>query len=111
VREEITNAAIAIRTAPVKRISYQKFANNYLGKEAKEHFLANVPLTQKDMIFDFDRAVFEKKIGFRAFEMEDEVFIAAPFGAIGESVIIDGAKLSYQGSIEKESLRAKRKRG
>jgi hypothetical protein len=38
--------------------------------------------------------------------MQDDVYLSAPFGAIGESVKIVANRLEYVGEISKEYLRA-----
>ncbi len=105
-RESIFNAIVAVRTRPVRRISHLRFANDYLNDDAKNMFLATVPEEEHRVLFDFDRDVFETKIGFRAFKMQDDVYLSAPFGAIGESVKIVANRLEYVGEISKEYLRA-----
>ncbi|QDV85583.1 hypothetical protein [Planctomycetes bacterium TBK1r] len=109
VREELFNAIVGVRTAPVKRTSFLKFANDYLGNDAKSEFLAVVPVDQQRMSFDFDRDTFEKKIGFRAFKMSDDVFITAPLGTIDQSVQIQDDQLEYAGTITDDYLKAGRR--
>jgi len=104
-REELYNAIVAIRTSPKKNISYESFAKDYLSDEARTTFLSGVPVAERNMIFKFSRDVFEKKIGFRSFQMRDSVYVSAPFNTIGESVIVDNKNLTYSGEIEQEFLR------
>lgn len=105
-REQIFNAIVAVRTAPVRRMSFLKFAKDYLSGETKNEFLAIVLSEERSMTFDFDRAVFENKLGFRVFKMEDDVFVSAPLGVIGTSVKITNEQLKYEGEINEEYLKA-----
>jgi len=106
VREELFNAIVGVRTAPIKRTSFLKFANDYLGNDAKSQFLAVVPPEQVNMSFDFDRETFEQKIGIRVFRMEDDVIVAAPLSVIDLSLHVDNKQLDYSGIVSKEYLKA-----
>lgn len=105
VREELFNAIVGVRTAPVRRTSFLKFANDYLGNDAKSEFLAVVPPDQVNMSFDFDRATFEQKIGVRVFRMADDVIVAAPLPAIHQTLQIHNDQLEYAGTITNEYLK------
>lgn len=105
VREELFNAIVGVRTAPVKRTSFLKFANDYLGNNAKSVFLALVPPEQQNMSFDFDRSTFEQKIGIRVFRMADDVIVAAPLPAIHDTLQIHQDQLEYSGTITSEYLK------
>ena len=106
VREELFNAIVGVQTAPVKRTSFLKFANDYLGDNAKSEFLSVVPDDQKATNFDFDRETFEQKIGIRVLKTADRVIVAAPLATIGNSVRIREDQLSLSGTIESEYLKA-----
>ena len=105
-REQIFNAIVAVRTAPIKRTSFLKFAKDYLSGETKDVFLAAIPSEERSMTFDFDRDVFENKLGFRVFKMKDDVFVSAPLGTVGTSVKITQEHLKYEGDINEEYLRS-----
>lgn len=87
-------------------MSHRRFANDYLRDSAKAIFLAGIPADQHNVSFDFDRDTFEKKLGFRAFKMKDEVFLTAPLETIDVSVQVNAGQLSYAGEINKEYMRA-----
>jgi hypothetical protein len=106
VREELFNAIIGVRTAPIRRTSFLKFANDYLSNDAKSQFLAVVPPEQLNMGFDFDRATFEQKIGIRVFRMEDDVIVAAPLSVIDTTLHVNNNQLRYAGVVDKEYLKA-----
>lgn len=106
VKEELFNAVVGARTAPIKRTSFLKFANDYLGNDAKSQFLAVVPKEQQSMSFDFDRATFEQKIGIRVFRMDDDVVVAAPLEAVNTTLHVDNNQLEYAGTINTEYLKA-----
>lgn len=106
VQEELFNAIVGVRTAPIKRTSFLKFANDYLGNDAKSHFLSVVPPEQLNMSFDFDQATFEQKIGIRVFRMDDDVVVAAPLEAIDASLHVKNKRLEYSGTIDREYLKA-----
>jgi hypothetical protein len=106
VREELFNAIIGVRTAPVKRTSFLKFANDYLSNDAKSQFLAVVPPEQVNMSFDFDRETFEQKIGIRVFRMADDVIVAAPLSVIDSTLHVKNNQLDYSGVVDKEYLKA-----
>ena len=105
-RDQLFSAIVAVRTAPVRRMSYLRFANDYLSDEAKAVFLAATPHEQQSASFDFDRGVFEEKRGFRAFKMTDDVFLTAPLKTIDASVHVNDGRLSYEGTIREEYLRS-----
>lgn len=105
VREELFNAIIAVRTAPVRRMSFLRFANDYLGNVAKSELLAVVPPETQNMSFDFDRATFERKVGIRVFRMADDVIVAAPLPTINNSLMVNQDQLEYTGTITKEFLK------
>jgi hypothetical protein len=105
VREELFNAIIAVRTAPFRRMSFLRFANDYLGNDAKSEFLSVVPPDSQNMSFDFDRATFERKVGVRVFRMADNVIVAAPFPAINKSLMVNQDQLEYTGTITREYLK------
>lgn len=106
VREELFSAIVGVRTAPVKRTSFLKFASDYLGDNAKCEFLSIVPDDQKTTSFDFDRETFENRIGVRVMKTADRVIVAAPLETIGNSVKIRESQLSFSGTIESEYLKA-----
>jgi len=106
VQDELFNAIVGARTAPIRRTSFLKFANDYLGNDAKSLFLSVVPPEQLNMSFDFDPGTFEQKIGIRVFRMDDDVVVAAPLEAINASLHVHDKKLDYSGTIEKDYLKA-----
>ncbi|QDT60593.1 hypothetical protein SV7mr_31170 [Stieleria bergensis] len=106
VREELFNAIIGVRTAPVRRTSFLKFANDYLGDGAKAEFLSIVPSEQQSMSFDFDRETFEAKIGIRVVKTPDQVMVAAPLQTIGNTVKIAGDRIDLSSQIESQYLKA-----
>jgi hypothetical protein len=111
-RDQIYNAMIAVRTSPKRIWSAKKFATEYLQGEAKRVFLQTVPTELRDLSFKFTRSVFEDKLNFRVFRLEDDVYVSAPFGTIGNGKtvrIIDGKqrKLRCEGPIADEKVRAR----
>lgn len=106
VREELFNAIVGVRTAPVRRTSFLKFAEDYLGDGAKAEFLSVVPTEQQSMKFDFDRDTFEKKIGIRVIKTPDQVMVAAPLPTIGSTVRISGNRVRLSSTIDSEYLKA-----
>ena len=109
-REELFNAVIAVRTSPVRRMSCNKFAKNYLDGKTKDIFLASIPTEEKRVTFDFVREEFENRLDFRAFKMKDGVTITAPFGTVGNSLNLTEGNLDYSGVVDVESLRVRRGR-
>lgn len=105
VREELFSAIIAVRTAPIKRMSFMRFANDYLGQDARSEFLAIVPSDNHNISFDFDRDTFERRVGIRVFRMADDVIVAAPFPTIDNSIVIDKNQLKYSGTIKSDYLK------
>ena len=106
-REQIFNAIVAVRTAPVKRMSLSRFAKDYLSGDIKTNFLAAVSSEDRAATFDFDRTFFEKKLGFKLFKMKDDVFVSAPILAVGNTVKVENSRLAYEGEIVDEMLRSK----
>lgn len=110
-RDQIYNAMVAVRTSPTQSWSMTKFSSQFLTGEAKRLFDQGVPSELRNLSFKFDRTEFESKLNFRVFQLEDDVFVSAPFGTIGNSVTIkDGKKriLKCQGPVVDEKVRARR---
>jgi hypothetical protein len=105
-REQVFNAIVAVRTSPVRRMSLARFAKDYLSNDVKVNFLASVASEDRNVTFDFDRALFETKLGFKLFKMKDDVYVSAPIGLVGTTVKISNSKLSYKGEIVEEKLRS-----
>jgi len=109
-RDQIYSAMVAVRTSPKKPWTIKKFASQFLDGEANRLFQNAVPSELRMLSFKFDRVEFEKKLNFRVFRLEDDVFVSAPFGTIGKSVKIGSGKqpkLSCKGVIVDEKLRAR----
>jgi hypothetical protein len=109
-RQQLNAAVVAIRHAPKRRISLTKFADNYLGGNTRETFLAHAPNDQsRNALFGFDRATFDRVLHFRVFELDTGVIVSAPLSQIGETVQIDGTAqhLKCAGAIVGEKLRTK----
>lgn len=107
-RDQLYNAMLAVRTSPTKTWSITKFAGQFLQGEAKRLFEQSVPADMRKLKFNFERGEFEKKLNFRVFRLQDDVYVSAPFGAIGNSVkISDGKqrKLKCAGVVVDEKLR------
>jgi hypothetical protein len=112
-REQIYSAMIGVRTSPRPTWSMSSFANHFLKDEAKRVFLQSVPTEQRHLQFRFQRQEFEDKLNFRIFKLKDDVFVSAPFGTVGKSVVIhddlDGGerRLSCEGVVVAEKVRAR----
>ena len=111
-RDQIYNAMNAIRTSPKRIWSAKKFAAEYLEGEAKRVFLQSVPTDLRDLSFKFTRDVFENKLNFRVFRLENDVYVSAPFGTIGDDKtvkITEGRQrtLRCKGPIADEKMRAR----
>jgi len=110
VRDQLYGAMVAIRTSPKRTWSLKQFATHYLDGKAKMGFIQEVPGELADLSFRFDRKVFEDKLNFRIFRLQDDVYVSAPFGAIGSSVqITEGQqrRLQCQGVVVEERVRAR----
>jgi hypothetical protein len=109
-RDQLYSAMVAIRTSPKQTWSLRQFASHFLTGEAKKAFIASVPQELAYLSFKFDRRAFEGKLNFRIFRLEDDVYVSAPFGAIGNSVqITEGQQrqLQCQGVVVDERVRAR----
>jgi hypothetical protein len=109
-KDQIYNAMVAVRTSPKSTWSAKSFASQYLQGEAKRLFEQSVPSDMRSLQFKFDRGEFERKLNFRVFQLETNVYVSAPFGEIGNSVkLSDGAnrKLKCEGVVLDEKLRAR----
>lgn len=110
IRDQLFGAMMAIRTSPKRTWSLKQFARNYLNVEAKKAFIAEVPEELAGMSFAFDRKVFEDKLNFRIFRLQDDVYVSAPFGTIGSSVQVSEGKqrrLQCEGVVVDEKVRAR----
>ena len=87
-----------------------QFAGEYLKDEAKRLFEKSVPTELRQLRFHFERDEFEKKLNFRVFHLENDVYVSAPFDAVGKSVKVKAGrqrKLNVEGVIVDEKLRAR----
>jgi len=109
-RDQLHSAMVAIRTSPKRTWSLKQFAGQYLQGEAKRVFVQSVPTEMRNLSFKFQRDEFEKKLNFRVFRLEDDVYVSAPFATIGNSVKIEDGqqrKLRCEGVIVQEKVRAR----
>lgn len=109
-RDQIYNAMVAVRTSPKTTWSAKSFATQYLQGEAKRLFEQSVPTDMRTLQFTFDRSEFENKLNFRVFQLDTNVYVSAPFGAIGHSVkLSDGTQrtLKCEGVVVEEKVRAR----
>lgn len=111
-RDQLYNAMTAIRTSPKTTWSAKQFATQYLQGEAKRVFVESVPADLRNLSFKFQRDVFEAKLNFRVFRLENDVYVSAPFGTIGNNKTVrisDGQqrRLRCEGPIADEKVRAR----
>lgn len=111
-RDQLFNAMTAVRTATKTTWSAKQFAAQYLQGDAKRVFIQSIPADLRNLSFKFQRDVFEDKLNFRVFRLDDDVYVSAPFGTIGDGKtvrIIDGQqrKLRCEGPIAEEKVRAR----
>ena len=111
-RDQLYNAMTAVRTSPKTTWSAKQFAAQYLQGEAKRVFLQSVPADLRNLSFKFQRDVFENKLNFRVFRLQNDVYVSAPFGTIGTGKtvrITEGKqrKLRCEGPIAEEKVRAR----
>lgn len=110
-RDQLYSAMVAIRTSPKRTWSLTQFANQYLQGEVRRAFIQSVPDDLRNLSFKFQRDVFEKKLNFRVFRLEDDIYVSAPFDAVGDDKpvkITDGGKrwLRCEGPVIAEQVRA-----
>lgn len=110
-KEQINAAILAIRTSPKKKWSIRRFARNYLQGSVEKALINAAPNQDAaNVVFDFNRDVFEKTVNLRVFRLKSDVFVSAPFAAVGQSVKIHGKKertLTCKGLIVDERVRAR----
>ncbi len=110
-RENIYAAMMTARHANWRRISLRKFARSHLNNEAKKLLLDASPNEEtKGTTFDFKKDIFEKKLNFRIFHLEKNIYVSAPFETIGNGVSLsDGKKkrLKCEGLVLEEKVRAR----
>ena len=110
-RDQLYSAMVAVRTSPRHTWSLNDFANQYLQGEVKDAFLNSAP--SQDLIalsFHFNRAAFETKLNFRIFHLNNDVYVSAPFSAVGQNVTIQDGEtrtLRCEGEIIDESVRSR----
>jgi len=110
-KDQLYSAMVAVRTSPRRTWSLRNFANQYLQGDVKSAFLSSAP--SRDLVslsFHFDRTTFEQKLNFRVFHLENDVYVSAPFSAVGANVIVhDGQTrtLQCEGAIIDEKVRAR----
>lgn len=111
VRENLYAAMLTAHNANWRRTSLKKFARDHLSPEAKRLFLDASPNEEtKGSAFDFKRDVFAKKLNFRIFHLEKNIYVSAPFDAIGNGVTVsDGQqkRLKCEGVVLEEKVRAR----
>lgn len=92
-QEQIYSAIVSVRRSPKKRWSLREFAGHYLEGSVKSAFLDSAPNEETlDSTFDFQRDVFDGSLNFRVFGLDSGVYVSAPFGEIGKSVVVSGQK-------------------
>jgi hypothetical protein len=86
-REQLQGAAIAVRTMPAPRWSLEGFANQMLGGNLRDLFLAEAPNDEsRQSVFGLERAVFDDSLRTRVFLLDSGVTVYSPIGEVGESV-------------------------
>ena len=111
-RDQLHSAMVAIRTSPQKTWSLTQFANRYLQGEAKRAFLQSIPAEMRNLSFKFQRDVFEKKLNFRVFHLENDIYVSAPFDTVGEGKPVrvsngEQRTLRCEGPVVSEQVRAR----
>ena len=112
-QEGLFAAMIALRRARRRNWSATDIADRYLSGKGKETFQASIDDDlARTATFEFQTDAFDKALSFRVFQLESGVFVSAPFGEVGRSVVIDrgaedGAanRLSCEGSIVAEKVK------
>lgn len=89
-KDQLFSTILAIRTSPTTNWTYQRVANQFLSGPAQTEFLSRIPARERGLAFSFDRDEFEKRLNFRVFETKQGVYISAPFGTVGSTVILTG---------------------
>ncbi|MEN6407181.1 MAG: nucleoid-associated protein [Thermoguttaceae bacterium] len=112
-REQLYSAMVAIRTSPKQTWSMAQFARQYLQDDVKERFVQSVSPEQLNLSFKFQRDVFEAKLNFRVFQLENNIYVSAPFDTVGDNKavrILDGQqrKLRCEGVVVNEQVRSRR---
>lgn len=109
-KDQLSDAIVAVRASTKPQWSLQKFADEYLTDQAKTAFLDNTPPESRSASFTLNKPEFEQRINLRVFRLKDNVMVAAPFGTIGNSVIIedkaDQRRLKCEGVVVAENVRA-----
>ncbi|MBL9164631.1 MAG: hypothetical protein JNL18_18025 [Planctomycetaceae bacterium] len=111
IRENLYAAMLTAHNANWRRTSLRKFARDHLSPQAKTLFLDASPNEEaKGATFDFKKDVFAKKLNFRIFHLENNIYVSAPFDAIGTDVTLsDGRQkvLKCEGVVLEEKVRAR----
>lgn len=104
-RDEMFDSVLAMQNKDGREISFLKFSDEINDPKTKDEFLALVPQGERATSFSFDRELFQRKVGFRVFKMQDGVVVSAPGATINESVKLSNGQLRYRGRIESEALK------
>lgn len=110
-REQLYGAIVAVRTSPKRTWSARQFARQYLEGDLQNAFLSHVSPDLQPLSFQFSRKVFEDRLNFRVFRLDNGAFVSAPISAIDNGVtILEGKerRLRCEGAILEEHVRSRR---
>jgi hypothetical protein len=110
-KEAAYGAMISLKNSRRKRWSIKNIASELLNGEDGRRFLRCAPNEEcKRSEFNFNKEVFQDRIGTRVFHLNTEVIVASPFAEIGKSVSLNGKgnrDLVCKGTVMDESIRKK----
>lgn len=112
-QEQITSALLALRASQRKSWTLNRFAKEYLAGAARQYFLQKSPPAAQAIPFQLDKQVLQDRVGWRVFQLPEDVTVVAPVAAVGQTVQLSRRPYRYlkcEGQVVAETVSA-RKRG
>jgi hypothetical protein len=119
-REQLQAAIMAVRSQPGRRLSLQQVATQFLAPAVAKPFLASAPNEESARsLFRPNRELLDRTLNFRVFELKSGVWVSAPLGQIGDSVLLEptpgeraegapGEHLRVEGDVVQDKLASRR---
>lgn len=112
-QEQITNALLAVRASQRQTWTLSRFAREYLAGAMRQYFLQKAPAAAAGVPFELDKRVLQDRVGWRVFQLPEDVTVLAPASAVGQTVQLSRRPYRYlkcEGQVVAETVSA-RKRG
>jgi hypothetical protein len=115
-RQTLTLAALALRHSPRTNWTLTEVARNFLPEELRAQLVASSDKPEmNDAPFSLQATRFDELVATRVFSLTSGVVVASPLSEVGDAenaqkpVVVTGDQLRCEGTIEKETLRGRRR--